>query len=165
MKNTLLYAGGAVALVYVFTRISSAATATANSLTVPGAPSPPASWDRNYYLTYQYPAMLAANPEIANPNHILTAQEAAQYEANSLNLQGWVNYVLNVTHDFSTAQQALQYHWSTYGAVDKGTFLPLIPPDNTPFVPAPVNKNSSGSSSATLNTIISVAGGVLTALI
>jgi hypothetical protein len=147
MNKDILYIGGAAVLGYVLlskttaTPAATAAATTGSSLAVTGAPAAPAVYDPNYYLTYQYPAMLAANPNIGNPNYQLTSADAAQYLANYLELQQWLPTVVPSSR-FSSQLQALQWHWTTWGVPSKWTFLPLVPPKRDAYVAAPVNSNA-----------------------
>lgn len=142
-NNTMLYLGGAGVLAYLLLKPKTATVVTpGGAITVPGAPAPPASYSDAYYLAYQYPAMVAANPNITNPNYTLTASEANQYMQNYLELQQWLPTV--VPHSFPNNQAALQFHWKTYGVAQKYTFLPLIPPKNANWVHPPTTASSSG---------------------
>lgn len=165
MDKTLLYIGGAVALVggYILyensqtpaaaaaatpaTAAPGTAPASLASLAVPGAPAAPASYNDQYYKTYQYPAILAAYPQVGNPNYVLTPTDAQNYLNNYLELQQWVPTVVGSGKKYSNAQAALQWHWKTYGVPYQYSFIPFTPPKNANYVPAPAVAKSSGSSS------------------
>lgn len=123
---------------------------------LPGAPPIPATWNLSYYLTYEYPAMLAANPNIGNPNYQLTQAEANQYFNNYLELQQWE--VTVVPKPFANLLIAMQYHWHTYGVAQQYSFTPFLPTKNVNWTPPPVNKNASGSSTQSwIGTALSIA--------
>jgi hypothetical protein len=160
-NNTLIYVGGAAVLGYVLIK-NSAVSSPSTAGTVQGAPPAPATYNQAYYLAYQYPALIAANPNLLNPNYQLSATDAGNYLANYTDIQQWANTV--VPKPFGTLQQALQYHWTTYGVPDKRSFVPFAPPDNANWVPPPAQPKSSGSSStfsSILGTVASVGIAVL----
>lgn len=170
-NNTLLYVGGAAVFAYLYLKGSPGAavpgketmTAATYPYLVPGAPPLPASWDFNYFHTYEYPAMQKADPEILNPNHVLTSAEAAQYKANYQDVQEWLNVVTGAGQQFAgNPMAALQYHWNKAALPDSRTFLPLLPPATAgSYVPPPpVNPNSSGGGQAFLTDALSIAGTV-----
>lgn len=154
MKNTVLYIGGAAFLAYLFLKGAptpgtvTAVTSVNYPYLLPGAPPPPATWDFNYYLQWEYPAMQKADPEILNSNHQLTASEAAQYKANYSDVRAWLSSVTQAGQPFAGNEMAaIQYHWTKGGIPDRRTFLPLLPPATGGLPPPPVNQNSSGSGS------------------
>ena len=147
---------------FLLTRKSPATTlSTTTSVATAGAPPAPTSYNQAYYLQYQYPAMVAQDPNITNPNYTLTQAQANQYLQNYLELQQWITTV--VPKPFATQLAALQYHWKTYGVALKYTYLPLIPPKNANWTPPPANANSSGSSS-TFSTILGAATSIIALL-
>lgn len=88
-----------------------------------------------------YPAMLAANPNIGNPNYTLTDGEAQTYWNNYRDLrEGAVNW-FNGNHIL-----AARDHWHTNGVPEKRTFMPLNPPTIAPYIGPPVSPKSGGSS-------------------
>lgn len=159
-SNTLLWVGGGVAAFMLLSKGGLSAlsfgpkTNAAPGTLVPNAPAPPSVYSQAYYNAYQYPAMIAANPNVSNPNYQLTGAEANQYLQNYMDIAQWSR-----TFNNKTPQQAAQYHWTTYGVAERRTFMPLIPQDLTPYTPPPANKNaSSGNSfSSILGTVASVA--------
>jgi hypothetical protein len=164
-NNSILYVGGAAVLAYLFLKGTPSTANAASSPSdypylVPGAPPLPSTWDFNYYLSYIYPAMQKANPEILNSRHVLTPAEASQYEANYQDVQEWVPVVTGPGQQFAgNPLAALQYHWNTGGIPDRRTFLPLMPPATAPgyVPPPPVNPNSSGSGSGSAQSWVSTA--------
>ena len=140
---------------------ASAAASAAYPYLVTGAPALPSSYSQAYYLSYIYPAMVKANPNVTNPSYTLTSGDAAQYMANYQDVSTWANLssTINSKQAGGTVLGALQYHWHTYGVPQQRTFLWLNPPDTAAYVPAQSNPNSSGSSS-TFSDILSTAGTV-----
>lgn len=141
---------------------------TSTSPTVPGAPAVPATFNKSYYLAYQYPAMLAANPNVGNPNYTLTQAEASQYLANYLDLQ---QFFQNNAPGFngvpkSDVLASLQYHWKVFGVPEQRTFLPLMPQSNVPYVypPVPAKPVSSGGFLSVLGDIAKIAAPVVAIL-
>lgn len=160
--NTLLWVGGgAVVLIggYYLINKNNAVTALpgATNTAIPGAPTPPLTYNDAYYKTYQYPALVKANPNLINSNYQLTATDAANYLNNYLELQQWLPTVLKNFNN--SQQQALQYHWSHYGVPQQYSFIPFVPPKNANWIPPPPNPNSSGSSGvlSTVGTVASIA--------
>lgn len=101
-----------------------------------------------------YPAMVRANPNIANPNYTLTPAEANQYLNNYLDIkQGTINW-FNGDHT-----KAAQEHWHTNGVPEKRTFLPLNPPSVIPYSGPPVGDAGGGGNflSGALKVITSIA--------
>lgn len=102
--------------------------------------------DKTWYLTWEYPAHQKVNNNIGNANYTLSPSEIQQYLTNYLDIQQFANNpgTLSV---YKTPQAAAQYHWKTYGAIERRTFLPQYPPFNVNFVPPPTPpKQSSGGS-------------------
>lgn len=130
---------------------------------IPGAPilQPPV-FNANYYLQYQYPALLQINPNLANSNYQLNAQDVQNYYNNYLELQQW--YANEAQKQFGSMQKAMQYHWSHFGVPYEYSFVPFTPPKNAQWIPPPPNPKSSGG--GLLRTIVQAAttigGGVLT---
>jgi hypothetical protein len=159
-NNTLLYVGGAGLLAWLFLKPKTSALAT-NSTTPgqtlqPGDPYPfviaanhppvPTSWNYAYYLQYIYPAMTAANPNVANPNYQLSASELAQYLSNYSDLRGWLNSGI-IPHPFANQNAALQSHWTHNGVAESRSFMPFLPTTTAPYTPPPANANTSGGGS------------------
>lgn len=115
--------------------------------TFTNAPAPPASFNAAYYNSYQYPAMVRANPEIQNSNHTLSQSEAAQYKQNYLELQQWLPTVVPSSRFPGGELEALNWHWHNYGVAQKYSFMPFSPPKWDNYIPAPTNSNSSGGGS------------------
>lgn len=166
-NNTPLIIGGGIAALgalYFLSR-SSAATPAAGtnfSSTIPGAPAPPLVYNDSYYKTYQYPALVAANPNLLNPNYQLTAQDATNYYNNYLELQQWWNGEAN--KQFPSLQAALQWHWKNAGVPLQYSFVPFTPPKNVNWTPPPPKPKSTGSGvfSTILKAVTIAAGGVVT---
>lgn len=130
--------------------LSSSSTTSLTTTTTPGGittniPAAPAVFDETYYLTYQYPAMLAANPNIGNPNYQMTLDEANQYYNNYLGIRQWIATQGIVPKPFQDLQTAVQYHWSNYGVANKCSFLPFTPTNNVPYNVPVKNNNTTGS--------------------
>lgn len=148
-QNTLLYIGGAGLLAYLYLTKSpnNSAPGIFSSVlpgvpqtvtpTTAGAPPTPTTFDKNYYLTYQYPAILAANPNIGNPNYRLTDSEANQYLANYLDLQqAWAdpgNHNNPGWDRANTPQDFARSHWRQWAIPDKRTFTLLVPSSTTTY--------------------------------
>ena len=115
-----------------------------------------------------YPQLIAANPNLGNPNYIMSASENGQYLANYLDLQqglpAWIGHKAIDGSTPANLSQAAQVHWKSYGCAEKRIFLPMQPPSNVPFVPAPAVAKSSGTGilGTVLKAVTIVAGGVLT---
>lgn len=161
-NNALVWMGAAAVGGYLLLAGSGGVAATSSAVQppylVPGAPALPAAYNQAYYLNYEYPAIVGYNPNVTNPNYVLTAADAQAYYSNYLDIQQWAASV--VPSKFPNLQSALQYHWNVYGVPDKRSFVAFVPPDNANWVPPPVNNNSSGSSflfSSILGDVASVA--------
>lgn len=183
-KTILLVGGGAAALYFLSksgagTRLpaipgmpgstllpggGSSANPTSFVPTVTGAPPPPAIYTQSYYDMYQYPAMKASNPNVANASYSLTTAEADQYIQNYNDINQWTSTV--VPKNFPSKEDAARYHWAHYGPSEKRTFLPLMPQDLTPYVPAPANPSSSGGGGflGTIKKVTGVVGSLLAIL-
>lgn len=131
-----------------------------------GAPNFPTSYNQQYYLSYIYPNMVAANPNVTNPNYSLTPNDAAQYLSNYADLDQWAALpsTLNskqIAGYGGGTLGAARFHWANNGVPEKRTFLWLYPPDQTNYV-APAGKASSGSTFTTiLKDVTSVAGAAI----
>lgn len=161
--NTPLLVGGAALGLYLLLGRNSSSTSPLTALTktllpggtsgngaspvVPNAPAlTPLAWNEAYYNSYQYPQLVANNPNLQNPNYQLTDADASNYLNNYLELQQWVQNA-DVKKKFGNNKAALQWHWTTYGVPYHYSFVPFTPPKNVQWTPPPVNKNSSGNSS------------------
>ena len=186
-NNTILYIGAAAAAYYLFLRPQTPTTPGSSSVSVinpstgltsllPGSSSgTPTTYGVNVGVPggspqiTNYAALLAANPNLANPNYQMTAAENAQYLANYLDLQqglqSWINHKMADGTTPKNIQQAAQSHWHMYGCAEKRIFLPLQPPSSKQFVPPPANAKSSGGGSSWVGTALTVAGSVAVALI
>lgn len=78
----------------------------------------------DYDFASNYTALIAANPNLLNPNYQLAPAEIAQYLANYLDLRGG-----GLTP--STAQQ----HWTNYGVSQERIFIPLVPVSSEAWQP------------------------------
>ncbi len=158
IPKPVLYIGGGLAAYVVLKPMLTKAGATIPkatnstiptsqaSLLTPGAPNPPAVYDGNYYLAYEYPAMVKANPNVTNSAYNLTDGEATQYMANYLDISQYANAPSSIKN-FGSALNAARKHWHDHGVAEKRTFMPLQPPFTVPFKPAPANGGSSGGGS------------------
>jgi hypothetical protein len=110
-------------------------------------PPAPATFDETYYLTYQYPAMLAYDPNVGNAKYVLTDPQATQYIANYLRLQNYpgdaqplsswkdgigVQGVYRNPDTNNLINDKARLHWQLYGVANKYSYLPFQPYDNTP---------------------------------
>lgn len=157
-----LTAGGGTSLLTNSSTIPSSQAA----LLTPGAPAPPSVYDGNYYLAYEYPAMVKANPNVTNSGYNLTDAEATQYMANYLDISQYANAKSSVKN-FGSALNAARKHWHDHGVAEKRTFMPLQPPFTVPFKPAQSNSNSSGDSEDSgswVGTALSVAATIVSFL-
>jgi hypothetical protein len=108
-----------------------------------------------------YAALVAANPNLANPNYQLTAAEAQQYAANYLDISQGV-----ATWPGGLSQANLQKHWTLFGAPYQRIFIPLVPPSGAPYIPVQQNPNSSGGGgSSWVSSALSIAGTILPAIL
>jgi len=164
-KELLLIGGAAVVGLYFYTKNNTATSPSPSTSNVNTAiPAAPAVFSQSYYLEYQYPVMIQQDPNLLNPGYQMSQLENDQYYNNYLDLQQWWN-TSGVQHALKTIDAAMQYHWHTYGVSQMRTFLPLVPPSNVPYVPAPANSNSSGSTVSTItNTVLGVAGSIASLL-
>lgn len=142
-------------------------------------PPAPATFDINYYLTYQYPVMLAQDPSIGNPNYIMGDSGAQQYINNyadlqGANLQSWPGGLTKagVRDSLPQGQTGIldkaRLHWTQYGVAQKRSFLPFTPYNNSPQVgvpipPVPVAK-STGGFLGTLASLAQIAVPIVTAV-
>jgi hypothetical protein len=162
-NNTLLLVGGGAVVLgglylYSKNKTPSLVPGTNTPGTTSNIPPAPASYDDQYYKTYQYPALIKANPNLLNSNYQLTPTDANNYLNNYLEIQQWLPTVVGSGKSFSTNQQALQYHWTHYGVAQQYSFVPFYPPKNAQWTHPPVNPSSSGSGGGVLSTIETVAG-------
>jgi hypothetical protein len=172
--DIVLYGGLGLAAYLLLTSNSTVTPATSTTTTttgnggntyiLPGAPAVPSSFDTTYYATYIYPAMLAANPNVANASYQMTAAEANQYLYNYTEVQQWAQSDVAAGY-FANLQQAAQYHFSNYGVPMKYSFLPFFPPKRNNWVQPVQTVTSSGSSSNVLSTAIKTAGTIALALL
>lgn len=166
-NNTGLYIGLAAAGgLFLFMNKGTAAPGTSilstggsyPYLILPGHPAVPSAWNYQYYLQWIYPAMIAANPNVANPNYQLSQAELNQYLQNYSDLRGWLPTA--VPHLFPNQNAALQFHWAHSGPTESRTFLPFLPTTTAPYTPPPANPNSSGGT-PWYTTALSVAGSLI----
>lgn len=142
-------------------------TATTTIPTTYGINSGQLGGDGSFYTVSNYTQLLAANPNLGNPNYQMTAAENSQYLANYLNLQQglptWINQKDLLGQKVNTLAQAAQAHWTEYGCASKMIFLPLQPPSNANFIPPPVppKKASSSSTGTVVTSALKIAATVL----
>jgi len=174
----LLYGGGALAAYFLFLKPGTTTSLTpgTTSTSVPGSTTATGLIGINsgitdstgsFYTVSNYNQLLAANPNLGNPNYQMTSAELNQYLANYLDLrQGlptWIGKKSPSGQTISTMQQAEQVHWQYHGCAEKRIFLPLQPTSNGNYVPPPVNTASSGSSGG--SSWVSSALGIATTVI
>jgi hypothetical protein len=120
--------------------------------------------DKTWYLTWEYPAHQKVNANIGNPNYTLSASQVQQYVANYLDVSQFSTNADTLSR-FKTQAAAVQYHWQTYGAIERRTFLPQYPPFNVNFVPPPTPpKTQSSGGGSWLTSALSIAGSVVALL-
>lgn len=157
----LLYGGGAIAAYMLFIKPK---TVTPGTTTVipGGTTSIPASGlvginsgvrggNGSFYTVSNYNQLLAANPNLGNPNYQMTAAESQQYLANytDLNAPGalpsWIGKKQPDGFTPQNLQQACWSHWKFDGCAEKRIFLPMQPPSTASYIPPPVNPTASNS--------------------
>jgi hypothetical protein len=146
--NWLLIGAAGLAALFVFgNKSTSSGTSTTNNPNIPpnsllpNSPPVPTVFNQQYYETYEYPAMLAANPNIGNSNYSLTDAEARQYLINNNDIAQWAAIV--VPTDFPDNNSAARYHWKTYGVAGKYSFMPFAPTKSTPLSASMVQSNQN----------------------
>src|SRR5882724_4506833 len=183
-KEILLYGGGAL-LAYEFflkPKTTAPGTTSVNPISTIFNPSPTTSptgaliginsgikgGNGSFYTISNYNQLLAANPNLGNPNYQLTDAERTQYLNNYLDLQqGLPSWVGRKQPDGiipANIQQAAQEHWHFFGCAEKRIFLPMQPPSTGAYQPPPPNAGST-SSGGSGSSWISVAGSVAVALV
>lgn len=173
-----VWIAGGVGALYIYATdtgvsVSQAATNVVNSGTnlvnsgttypylVPGAPALPPAFDQQYVDQFILPAMIQANPNVGNPNYVLTQTDASNYMANYVQVAQWANNPATLNQPNNPTRSVLvacQIHWHLYGVPQKMTFLPLPWTDPQQWIPAPSNPKGAGGSNtlgwvATLGTI------------
>lgn len=154
--SPIVYIGGAAAVYFLFLRPATPGAASPLASILPGSTtaliginSGIKGGNGSYYTVSNYAALIAANPNLANPNYQLSPAENAQYIANYQDLQtglaifvaqGGVNGV-----KFNTMQAAAQYHWTNYGPQTQRIFVPMQPPSTAAYVPPPVAPKAASS--------------------
>lgn len=73
----------------------------------------------NFDVATNYVVLLAANPNLGDPNYQLQPQELAQYLANYLDLR-----------EAGITMATAQNHWTHFGPGQQRIFLPLVPVSN-----------------------------------
>lgn len=98
------------------------------------------------YTISNYAQLLAANPNLGNPNYQMTAAEYTQYYNNYLDLEQWASTLPKNNKDqvINGLAAQMQYHWTNYGCAEKRIFLPIEPPSNIAYTPPPPSPKSSG---------------------
>lgn len=86
-----------------------------------------------------YEQLLAANPNLGNPNYQMNGMEAGQYLSNYLDLRQGIG-----AESGGLSLANVNKHWHQYGCAEKRIFLPLQPPSMVTYIPPP--KSASGSS-------------------
>lgn len=123
----------------------------------------------SFYTVNNYAQLLAANPNLGNPNYTLSPAESSQYLANYSDLQTglptWVGQKMLDGTTASNLSMAIQGHWRIYGCAEKRIYLPLQPPSTAAFIPPPANPKSSGGGSSVLGTALGVATSILPLLL
>lgn len=176
-NNTLLYVGAAAVGAYLLLGKSSKPAQTLpNGSIIPAGGSTTIGFNSgikggngSFYTVANYSQLLAANPNLGNPNYQMTSAEINQYMANYSDLQqafpadiqtGAVFYGIKST----SIQQLAQLHWLHSGCAEQRIFLPLQPPSTANYIPPPPNpattSSSSGSGSAWVGDALKIAGTV-----
>jgi hypothetical protein len=119
----------------------------------------------SFYTCANYDQLLALNPNLGNPNYVMTQAEANTYLSNYLDLQQALpTWVGQDTYGFhvNTIYDAVTLHWKDYGCAEKRIFYPLVPPSNNNYIPPPP-KAASTSIWGTIAKVATIAaGGILT---
>jgi hypothetical protein len=160
--SPLIWVGGAAAVYFLFLRPTTPAVPGAStsllSTLLPGAASSAVGINSgvkggngSFYTCSNYAQLLAANPNLGNPNYQLSAAEQSQYMANYSDLQTGIPPTVGKKgsqgQTLSTLAIAIQYHWNQNGCGEKRIFLPLQPPSTAAYIPPPpVAKAASGGS-------------------
>jgi hypothetical protein len=127
--------------------------------TVGNVPTPPATYNQQYFATYIYPVAIAFNPNLTNPNYHLTTAELNQYAAN---FPGMAQTVAAWTSNGGNLMLNLQSHWTQYGVAQKLIFIPFLPINNGAAQPPAVNaKAKSGNVLTDALSVVSVATPIL----
>lgn len=155
-----------------------------------GAPAPPLSyptglWQQvknGYYTQYEYPAHVAANPNISISAYQLTDAQAQQYLNNYTDVNGWANNSPANSQGvkFTSPLNAARWHWNTYQPGEQRTFLPMMPVFTGTFQnvevaaginPATGKSVTAAKSSSTIQTVatigldgLKIAGGIVALL-
>lgn len=161
--NPALIVGGLAAAYLLLNSNSGSSPAAGNPVTDALVPQPAASavpttyginsgvrgGNGSFYTVSNYAQLLAANPNLGNPNYQMTATENGQYFNNYLDLQqglpSWVGQKMLNGVKATSLMQAIQGHWTFYGCAEKRIFLPLQPPSGAQYIPPPPQPKSSGS--------------------
>ena len=136
MKNNVLLLAGIGAGAYFLLNRSSVPAAVPSvsvSSLAPGTPAPLIGQNSgilggngSFYTVANYSQLLAANPNIGNPNYQLNPLQAQQYFNNYQDLQsGLPTWIDGKT--LKTLADAIQQHWTKYGAAEKRIYYPLEP--------------------------------------
>lgn len=167
----LLYGGGALAAYMLFLKPKSPVAVTPGVIS-PGVSIQPGTalvgqnsgataGNGSFYTVSNYNQLLAANPNLGNPNYQLTSSELSQYIANYLDLQQglptWVGKKDPSGNLMTSLQRAEQVHWQYHGCAEKRIFLPLQPPSTGNYIPPPVNANTSGGGGSWLSSALGIA--------
>lgn len=156
--------------------LSPTPTVAANpaSPVIPAAPVSNGLWNNAYYLQYQYPQLQILNPNILNPNHMLTDAEAQAYLNNYLDLQQglptWpaqtganAKYNLEGGNLYDKARS----HWGQFGVPQQRSFYPFTPVSTLGYVyptTTTASKSSGGGIFGDILGVVKVAAPVVAAL-
>jgi len=152
-NNSLLILAGVGVGAYFLLNGSSASAAVpsvAASSLAPGTPAPLIGQNLGFVggnnnFVANYSQLLAADPNLANPNYQLNPLQAQQYLNNYQDLQtGLPTWIDGKT--IKTLAQAIQQHWTKFGAAEKRIYYPLQPASTVPYVPPPPHPKSTGGS-------------------
>lgn len=175
-NNTVLYVGlgvAGLAGIYLLTRPSVPGSSNPLATLIPG--SMPTTYGVNsgikggngsFYTTSNYQTLLAANPNLGNPNYQMTTAEANQYIANYSDLQQAFPQWIAAGNTYkgiklTTNQQCAQAHWNNTGCAEQRIFLPLQPPSTASYIPPPTNPSTKPSGGSNwLGSALQIAGTV-----
>jgi hypothetical protein len=167
-NDMLMYGGlGLAAYMLLGKKVPGVSTPVTSLPTNSGTVSPTAGYTQ--FTPPNYAAMVAANPNVQNPNYILSHPENAAYGANYLDMQQWVAQPINNKHGWVVPDQypdtwtAVQWHWTNIGCAQKRSFIAFTPMCMVPWSGPPINTNaaSSGGGSSWLGSALSIAGSVI----
>lgn len=175
-NNTLLYAGLGVGALLFLTKSGSGNPITnllSPTSTTPGVtPISPTGLiainsgqlggNGSYNTVSNYAQLVQANPNLMNPNYLMTAAEQQQYLSNYQDLQtGLPQWVSAHTGGVNTLTDAINRHWRTYGVAEQRVFVPMQPRSGAAYIPPVTPPKPTSSGSNWVSTGLSIATAVI----